>query len=98
MSTHVTLYVESGSATSDKTRAAMDSAGIAYELVLVTADDYPLQAVGTSYATAPVTVVDGTSWDGYRPDLIARLATEQALEAYEVPVDPMIELQCESCQ
>ena len=49
MSTNVTLYVESGSATSNKTRAAMDSAGIIYELVPVTADDYPLQAVGTSY-------------------------------------------------
>ncbi|MCU1416165.1 hypothetical protein ACFVWR_14365 [Leifsonia sp. NPDC058292] len=98
MSRIVTLYVESGSATSDKTRAAMDSVGIGYELVPVTVDDYPLQAVGTSYATAPVTVVDGISWDGYRPDLIARLAAEQALEAYEVPVDPMDELYCESCQ
>lgn len=98
MCTNVTLYVESGSATSDKTRTAMDSAGIAYELVSVTADDYPLQAVGTSYPTAPVTVADGTSWDGYRPDLIARLGTEQALEVYQVPVDPMDALYCESCQ
>lgn len=98
MSTNVTLYVESGSATSDQTKAAMDSAGITYELVSVAADDYPLQAVGTSYPTAPVTVVDGTSWDGYRPDLIARLATEQSLEAYQVPVDPMDALYCESCQ
>ena len=98
MSTNVTLYVESGSAISDQTRAAMDGAGIAYELVPVTANDYPLQAVGTSYETAPVTVADGTSWDGYRPDLIARLASEQALEVYQVPVHPMDELYCESCQ
>ena len=98
MSTNVTLHVESGSATSDKTRAAMDGAGIVYELVSVSADDYPLQAVGTSYATAPVTVADGSSWDGYRPDLIARLASEQALEVYQVPVDPMDALYCESCQ
>ncbi|OJX78852.1 MAG: hypothetical protein BGO91_12865 [Leifsonia sp. 71-9] len=76
----------------------MDSAGIAYELVSVSADDYPLRAVETSYATAPVTVVDGSSWDGYRPDLIARLASQQALEVYEVPVDPTDELYCESCQ
>ncbi|MFF9565687.1 hypothetical protein ACF1AJ_20230 [Leifsonia sp. NPDC014704] len=98
MSTNVTLYVESGSTTSDKTKAAMGTAGIAYELVSVTANDYPLQAVGTSYATAPVTVVDGSSWDGYRPDLIARLASDQALEVYEVPADPMDALYCESCQ
>lgn len=84
MSANVTLYVESGSATSEQTRAAMDSAGIIYELVAVTASDYPLQAVGTSYPTAPVTVVDGESWDGYRPDLIARLAADQALEMYQV--------------
>ncbi|HWU45700.1 MAG TPA: glutaredoxin family protein [Humibacter sp.] len=98
MSTNVTLYVESGSATSDKTRAAMDSAGIVYELVSVTADDYPLQAVGASYQGAPVTVVDGESWDGYRPDLIARVAAKQAIDVYEVPVDPMDALYCESCQ
>jgi hypothetical protein len=76
----------------------MDGAGIVYELVSVSADDYPLQAVGTSYAMAPVTVADGISWDGYRPDLIARLATEQALEVYQVPVDPMDALYCENCQ
>ena len=98
MNTHVTLYVEFGSATSDKTKAAMDHAGIAYELVSVTANDYPLQAVETSYPTAPVTVADGTSWNGYRPDLIARLATEQALEVTQVPIDPMDALYCESCQ
>lgn len=98
MSTNVTLYVEPGSATSNKTKAAMDNAGIVYELVSVTADDYPLQAVGTSYQAAPVTVVDGMVWDGYRPDLIARLAADQGLNAYEVPVDPMDELYCESCQ
>jgi DNA mismatch repair protein MutH len=67
MSTHVTLYVESGSATTEQTKAAMDRAGIAYELVPVTTNDYPLQAVGTSYPAAPVTVVDGTTWDGNRP-------------------------------
>jgi DNA mismatch repair protein MutH len=98
MNTNVTLYVESGSATSDQTKAAMDSASIGYELVSVTANDYPLQAVGTSYAMAPVTVVDGTTWDGYRPDLIARLATEQALEVYQAPIDPMDAPYCESCQ
>ncbi|MGO4535148.1 hypothetical protein [Leifsonia sp. 2MCAF36] len=76
----------------------MDGAGIAYELVSVAANDYPLQAVGASYPAAPVTVADGTTWDGYRPDLIARLATEQALELYQVPVDPMDALYCESCQ
>ena len=37
-------------------------------------------------------------WDGCRPDLMARLATEQALEVYQVPVDPMDDLYCESCQ
>lgn len=96
MSTNVTLYVESGSATSEQTKAAMDSAGIIYEVVAVTASDYPLQAVGTSYPTAPVTVVDGAAWDGHRPDLIARLAADQALEMYQVPVDPMDELYCDS--
>ena len=98
MSTNVTLYVESGSATSEQTKAAMDGAGIVYELVSVTASDYPLQAVGTSYPTAPVTVVDGESWAGHRPDLIARLAADQALDVYQVPADPMDDLYCESCQ
>lgn len=98
MSMKVTLYAELESEASVTTKAAMDSAGIQYELVPVTIEDCPLQAVDVSYKGAPVTVAGGASWDGYRPDLIARLAAEQALDGYEVPVDPMDELHCESCQ
>ena len=47
MTANVTLYVESGSATSDKTRAAIDSAGIVQEMVPVSANDCPLQAAIT---------------------------------------------------
>lgn len=53
---------------------------------------------GLSYQAAPVTVAGDRGWEGYRPHLIARLASEQALDAYDVPADPMDTLYRESRQ
>lgn len=54
------------------------------------------------YTAAPVVVVeDGTGqdhWCEFRPDQIERIARNNAVDAYELPDDPMTGLDCESCQ
>ncbi|MFC5931526.1 glutaredoxin family protein [Cryobacterium melibiosiphilum] len=64
------------------------------------AHEYVTEELG--YTAAPVVVVeDGTGedhWCEFRPDQIERVAKANQAEAYAVPVDPMDELGCESCQ
>lgn len=54
------------------------------------------------YTAAPVVVVeDGTGedhWCDFRPDQIGRIARNNAIDAYELPDDPMNVLNCDSCQ
>lgn len=59
----------------DATKRRLDKRGIAYTVVDITEDqtayDY---VVDLGHKQAPVVVLDnGTTWDGYRPDLIDKI-------------------------
>ncbi|PJJ62091.1 glutaredoxin-like protein NrdH [Compostimonas suwonensis] len=57
------------------TYRALQSAGLDYEVVDVTADPSALDYVtGLGYRQAPVVVADGDHWSGFRPDKIGELA------------------------
>lgn len=57
------------------TYRALDSAGLAYEVIDISVDDAALELVKSmGYLQAPVVTAGDDSWDGFRPDLISNLA------------------------
>ena len=77
----VTVYTKPACVQCNATYKALDSQGIAYEVVDISLDpearDY-VMALG--YLQAPVVVAGDTHWSGFRPDRIKALA-QTALSA-----------------
>ena len=85
----ITVYTKPSCVQCTATYRALDSRGIAYEVIDVTQDNEALEKIKTlGYLQAPVVVIDdrllwldGSSdnllphWSGFRPDQIALLAT-----------------------
>lgn len=58
------------------TTRAMDAKGISYDLVDLSKDDNAMNTVTElGYRQAPVVVAGDAHWSGFRPDMIARLAS-----------------------
>ena len=72
----ITVYTKPACVQCNATYKALDNAGLDYEIIDITevpeARDY-VMALG--YLQAPVVVVDGDHWSGYRPDRIKALAS-----------------------
>ena len=71
----ITVYTKPACVQCNATYKALDNAGLDYEIIDITevpeARDY-VMALG--YLQAPVVVVDGEHWSGFRPDRIKALA------------------------
>jgi glutaredoxin-like protein NrdH len=58
------------------TTRAMDAKGIAYDVVDLTEDAAAMTRVTElGYRQAPVVIAGENHWSGFRPDMIARLAS-----------------------
>ena len=72
----ITVYTKPACVQCNATYKALDKEGLSYEVVDITevpeARDY-VMALG--YLQAPVVVVDGEHWSGFRPDRIKALAS-----------------------
>jgi len=72
METPVTVYSEPSCVQCNATYRALDSAGITYNAVDVSANDDALAYVKSlGYVQAPVVVAGAEHWSGFRPDKIA---------------------------
>ena len=84
----VTIYKKPGCGPCGATRHAMDSRGIAHEVIDVMDDDAALDAIkGLGYLTVPVVLVqDGDAaehWGGFQLDRIADLAGRLRMQEIE---------------
>ncbi|MWB97093.1 glutaredoxin-like protein NrdH [Agromyces seonyuensis] len=71
----VTVYTKPSCVQCAATYRALDSKGIEYEVLDVSADELALQTVkDLGYLQAPVVITDEDHWSGFRPDKIAELA------------------------
>lgn len=58
------------------TTRALDAKGVNYDVVDLTQDDSAMARVTElGYRQAPVVVADDNHWSGFRPDMIASLAS-----------------------
>ncbi|NMO02027.1 redoxin NrdH [Gordonia sp. TBRC 11910] len=75
----ITVYTKPACVQCNATYKALDKQGLSYEVVDISenpeARDY-VMALG--YLQAPVVVVDGEHWSGFRPDRIKALAVNVA--------------------
>ena len=93
------MYVLPECANCKATTSALDNAGLTYELVELVRDEKAVDLVlQLGYTTTPIVTVGAASWSGHRPDKIRAVAAARATDAYSVPVDPMDDLHCDSCQ
>jgi glutaredoxin-like protein NrdH len=84
---------------STMTKRALDDAGLEYVVVDLATNEEAISTVQhLGYTATPIVIVGDASWSGFRPDKIRAVAAARATEQYEVPVDPMDELRCDSCQ
>lgn len=84
----VTIYTKPGCGPCGATRHAMESRGIAHEVIDVMDDDAALDAIkGLGYLTVPVVLVqDGDAaehWSGFQLDRIADLAGKLRMQEIE---------------
>lgn len=71
----VTVYTKPSCVQCTATYRALDSKGIAYEVLDVSTDEQALETVkALGYLQAPVVIADGEHWSGFRPDKIDELA------------------------
>jgi glutaredoxin-like protein NrdH len=95
----ITVFILPGSAQSTMTTQALLDARIPFVVIDLATDEGAFDVVQQlGYESVPVVVVGGASWSGFRPDRIRDVAAARASEQYLVPIDPMDELGCESCQ
>lgn len=74
METPVTVYSKPSCVQCNATYRALESAGIAYSAVDVSANDDALAYIKSlGYAQAPVVVAGAEHWAGFRPDKIANI-------------------------
>jgi len=75
----VTVYTKPSCVQCNATYRALDSKGIAYEVLDLSQDETALAAVKElGYLQAPVVITDEDHWSGFRPDKIDELATRLA--------------------
>ncbi|MEJ3405608.1 glutaredoxin-like protein NrdH [Rathayibacter sp. YIM 133350] len=75
----VTVYTKPSCVQCTATYRALDSKGITYETLDVSADESALAAVKElGYLQAPVVITDEGHWSGFRPDKIEELAARLA--------------------
>ena len=75
----ITVYTKADCVQCDATTRTLDKAGLAYEVVDLTADADALEYVRTlGHCQAPVIVTDTDNWAGHRPDRIKALAPTAA--------------------
>ena len=97
MNEPLTVYVLPGCVQCAMTKRSLDDAGVPYVLVNLAHDEHAVELIKQlGYTSAPVVVDGAASWAGFQPAKIK--ATGRAADRYTVPVDPMDELQCDSCQ
>ncbi|ADG97753.1 glutaredoxin-like protein NrdH [Segniliparus rotundus DSM 44985] len=76
----ITLYTKPACVQCDATHRAFNRAGIAHEVVDISADDDARDYVmALGYLQAPVVVAGGEHWSGFRPDRIAALTAGAAV-------------------
>ena len=81
------------------TKRALEAFGVPYVLVNLANDQHAVELIKQlGYTSAPVVVDGAASWAGFQPAKITAVATARAIDCYAVPIDPMDELQCDSCQ
>lgn len=72
----VTVYTKPSCVQCTATYRALDSKGIEYEVLDLSADEQALAAVKElGYLQAPVVITDEGHWSGFRPDKINELAS-----------------------
>ena len=70
----ITVYTKPSCVQCNATYRALDSKGILYNVVDVSADDEALATIKElGYLQAPVVVTEDNHWSGYRPDFIKAL-------------------------
>ena len=70
----ITVYTKPSCVQCNATYRALDSKGILYNVVDVSADDEALATIKElGYLQAPVVVTEDNHWSGYRPDFITAL-------------------------
>lgn len=75
----VTLYTKPACMQCNATKRALDRAGVDYTAVDISLDDEARDYVlALGYLQAPVVVVDGDHWSGFRPDRIKQLVSRAA--------------------
>lgn len=75
----VTVYTKPSCVQCTATYRALDSKGIEYEILDLSADETALETVkGLGYLQAPVVITDEDHWSGFRPDKISELAVRLA--------------------
>lgn len=71
----ITVYSKPSCVQCNATYRALDSKGLRYTTIDLTADRAALEAVkAMGYQQAPVIVTDDDHWSGFRPDKIATLS------------------------
>lgn len=99
MNDPLTVYVLPGCGQCALTSRALTDAGLSYVVVDLAIDEQAVETLKQlGYTTTPIVVAETTSWGGHQPAKIRAVASARATELYAVPVDPMDELQCDSCQ
>lgn len=99
MNKSLTVFILPDSAQSTMTTQALLDARIPLVVVDLATDEGAFDVVQQlGYESVSVVVVGEASWSGFRPDRIREVASARASELYLVPIDPMDELECESCQ
>ena len=75
----ITVYTKPSCVQCTATYRALDSKGIEYEVLDLSADPAALEQVkALGYLQAPVVITDGDHWSGFRPDKIDELAARLA--------------------
>ncbi|MCS4277407.1 MULTISPECIES: glutaredoxin-like protein NrdH [Mycetocola] len=75
----ITVYTKPSCVQCTATYRALDSKGLEYEVLDVSADENALEAVkALGYLQAPVVIADDEHWSGFRPDKIEELAARLA--------------------
>lgn len=78
----ITVYSMPNCVQCSATYRTLDKHGLAYDVVDVTRDPEAHAMVkGLGYQSAPVVVVDGDHWSGFRPDKVKALAAEKVVVA-----------------
>ena len=99
MNEPLTVYVLPGCVQCTMTTSALEAAGVPYVVVDLASDEQAVELVKPlGYGATPVVVAGAASWAGFQPDKIKAVASARAIDLYAVPVNPMDELQCDSCQ